>query len=405
MATRDRDDVMVADEEDDGFKGAGDDVFGGEGLGGERDDDSSQDASEASQDGLGLVGKVSKDKKTWNKVTPHQKVVNVILRRARKDAIPPLKQLLKGKWGNEIAIKDIALFIGDEQDDEVMAELAKKCPIRNCVNLSAEVRKKRVQDVAAQIVESGRMYFPIHVARIKGKDGTVTIQCTSGRHRAVGLAILYGVDVKIPVYMEDQTISEARDAVVFANQTRSAKALERAEHSVLQSVQGDVDTAQEDLYYRTVTGKDKAKKYCVFSVISRGYPAKLEFPVSTGSTRKGGRLTTLANVEGFWGAALEWTDGMEFKEFDSGLKATIKFLNALVAAMQKEKGFDPSAHLATKQLVAIGKYYRTYKEITGSNAFRVVGGIAKCIVKMGPIGGEKSEKTYNALTKALAMSK
>ena len=381
-----------------------DSIIEGDGLGNE--DSLSQDTSENSQDNPGFVERVQRSKRTGKGITAKQKVINTILKRAKKSVIPSIKHLLKGKFGNEVAIKDVAMFIGDEQGDEVMNELAQKCPVRNTVNLSAEVGKKRMIDVGVQILESDRMYYPIHVARIKdGGKNDGKLECISGRHRLAFYALVYGPDTKIPVYLEEMTTNEARDAVVFANQSRATKALEKAEHSVLQAVQGDVSATLEDMYTRTVTCKSKIRRYCVFSVINRGLPMKLSFPVSTTSTRKGGYLTTLANVEGFWRSALEWTDGTTFKDFDASLKSSVKFLNALVDEMQKVKGFKSTEHLATKQLVAIGKYYRSYGEFTGNNAIKKVAEIAKCIVKQGDIGGQKSEKTYAMLTKSLVFGK
>ena len=312
-------------------------------------------------------------------------------------------------WEREASEQIIEINQRGSDNDRAMwvrDELAQKCPVRNTVNLSAEVGKKRMIDVGVQILESDRMYYPIHVARIKdGGKNDGKLECISGRHRLAFYALVYGPDTKIPVYLEEMTTNEARDAVVFANQSRATKALEKAEHSVLQAVQGDVSATLEDMYTRTVTCKSKIRRYCVFSVINRGLPMKLSFPVSTTSTRKGGYLTTLANVEGFWRSALEWTDGTTFKDFDASLKSSVKFLNALVDEMQKVKGFKSTEHLATKQLVAIGKYYRSYGEFTGNNAIKKVAEIAKCIVKQGDIGGQKSEKTYAMLTKSLVFGK
>lgn len=390
------------DSEDDGLRGLGDDLFGTEEKGLEDSGkEGDQDGKEGVQDVPGTVPEAGAGKRTWKNVTVRQKAVNVILRRAAKDAVPDVRQLLVGKCGTVVRIADIALFIGDGQGDELMAELAKECPIRNRVNLSAEVQKRRMLDIGAQIVESGRMYQPISVARIK-EDGR--LECTSGRHRLAFLVLMYGGDTRIPVYIEDMTMNEARDAVVVSNQARSTKALERAEHAVLQAVRGNVDADQDDLYYKTVTAKAKARRYCVFSVVNRGFPRKLAFAVSSDSSRKGG-ATTLANVECFWGAALGWEDGMERKVFDADLGDSVRFLNAMVERMLATKGFEPKQHLAAMTMTAVGKYYRNYKDIAGSVPVDVADKVAACVVKMGEIGRVKSEKTYSALAKALVPRK
>jgi len=384
---------------DDGLKGLGDDLFGEEGKGLEDDD---QEAQEGVQEAPGAVRDAGLGKKTWKNVTARQKAVNVIVRRAAKDKVPDIRQLLVGKMGTEVKIRDIGLFIGGDHKDALMAELAQECPVRNRVNLSAEVQKKRILDVGAQIVESGRMYQPVSVARIKD-DGR--LECTSGRHRLAFLALMYGSDTRIPVCVEDMTMNEARDAVVVSNQARPTKALERAEHTVLQAVKGNLNAEQDDLYYRTVTAKAKARRYCVFSVINRSYPMKLDFAVSQDSSRKGGGVTTLTNIEGFWGAALDWEDGMERKKFDAELKESVRFLNVVVATMHTQKGFVPKQHLAAMTLSAVGKYYRAFREITGGDASSVAVDVAKCVVKMGEVGRQKSEKTYSVLAKALVPKK
>jgi len=280
----------------------------------------------------------------------------------------------------------------------LMAELAAECPLKNRVNLSAEVIESRVLYVGAQILKAGRMYIPIQVVKIR-EDGA--LECVSGRHRLAFLALVYGADTKIPVHIENMSLSESRDAVVVANEARPTKALERAEHTVLQAVGGNVDAEQDELYQKTIKTRSTARKYCVYNVIKRKYPAKLAFKVSQTSSRRDGGLTTLTNIENFWGAALEWNQELKRKEFDSMLKESVKFLNELAEEFQKHGDFDADSHMASMTMIAIGKYYRAYSEIIGKNAIDVVRAVAKQVVKMGDIGRQKSEKTYKELSSAL----
>lgn len=385
---RERDRFDVEDVEDDGFGGVGDGLFSSPEVHAERADVEETDELD---DGA--------EKKTWKTITPRQKAINVILRRAGKEKALDVRQIMAGKWGTEVKIKDIAIFIGDEQTDELMSEIAKECPIRNRVNLSAEVSKKRVLDVGSEIMDAGKMYQPISVARISEDN---RLECTSGRHRLVFLALVYGVDTKIPVYVEDMSLNQARDAVVVANQSRSTKALERAEHVVLQAVRGNIAATQDDLYYRTVLSKGKAKKYCVYSVVNRGYPMKLGFKASKDSSRKDGGITTLANVENYWGAALEWKNGMSRKDFDGQFKESMKFLNAVAASMQKKPEFDSKCHLAAMALAAMGKYFRVHMA-AGKNPLSAAESVGKSIVGMGDIARQRSEKTYQALMKSAGL--
>lgn len=381
---RERDSFDMADVEDDGFGGLGDGMFSSPEVQVEKSDVEESDEFDGG------------NKKTLKTVTPRQKAVNVILRRAGKDKPLDIRQIMTGKWGTEVKIKDIAIFIGDEQTDDLMSEIAKECPIRNRVNLSAEVSKKRVVDVGSEIMDAGRMYQPISVARILEDK---RLECTSGRHRLVFLAMVYGANTKIPVYIEEMTLNQARDAVVVSNQSRGTKALESAEHTVLQAVRGNLAASQDDMYSRTVLSKSKAKKYCVFSVVNRDYPMKLGFKVSKDSSRKEGGITTLANVENYWGAALEWKSGMPRKEFDGQFKESIRFLNAVVASMQKKQEFNPKSHLAAMTLAAMGKYFHVHT-VAGKNPFSAAESVGKAIVGMGDVGRQRSEKTYQALMKS-----
>jgi hypothetical protein len=242
------------------------------------------------------------------------------------------------------------------------------------------------------------MYIPIQVVKIAEDN---VLECVSGRHRLAFLALAYGADTKIPVNIEHMSLNEARDAVVVANEARPTKALERAEHTVLQAVGGNIDAEQDELYTKTVKTRSSARKYCVFNVMKRKYPMRLGFKVSQTSSRRDGGLTTLTNVENFWGAALEWNQDLDRKKFDAMLKDSVRFLNEIAEEFQKHKDFNPDHHMASMTMIAIGKYYRAYSEIMGKNAIDVVRILAKHVVKMGEIGRQKSEKTYKELSAAL----
>jgi hypothetical protein len=335
-------------------------------------------------------------KRATKPLTGCDKAVRLMLRRAGLDELPTIDHIMRGKEGTtKMPISDIALFIGIPTDS-VLADLAKQCPVKNIVNLSAEVLKSRVMSIGAQILTSGRMYQPIQVAKVNREW-----QCTSGRHRLAFLALAYGASAKIAVYVEEMTLCEARDAVVVANQARPTKALERAEHAVLQAVGGDVDAKQAEMYSKTVLTKAKAKKYCVYSVLEKGHPTRLTFPVSLTSSRKDGGLTTITNVENYWGAAIDWHKDTEQKDFDASLESATEFLNKLAKELQAVSGFEASHHMASMTLSAIGKWYRSYVDVNGASPDDKAGVIAKAVVAMGAIGRQKSEQTYDALKKAM----
>jgi len=352
-----------------------------------------QASTETPEKPTGVKKQVKRAKKP---LTIRDKAVRLMLRRAEVDVLPDMDHLMRGKIGaSKLAIKDIALFIGVPKD-ELLAELAAECGVKNIVNLSAEVMKSRIMAIGAQILTAGRMYQPIQVAKIDRE-----YQCTSGRHRLAFLALAYGTSARIPVYIEEMTLNEARDAVVVANQARPTKALERAEHAVLQAVGGNVDAKQDEMYSKTVKTKAKAKKYCVYSVLEKGHPTRLSFPVSLTASRRDGGLTTITNVENYWGAAIEWHKDMVRTDFDTALESATDFLNEVAKVLQTEAGFEASHHMASMTLSAIGKYYRSYVDVNGALPVAKVTAVANAIVAMGDIGRQKSEQTYKALAEVM----
>jgi ParB-like chromosome segregation protein Spo0J len=329
-------------------------------------------------------------------LSPREKAVLKMLRRAGIDgALPAVDHLLRGKQGTKVKVKDIALFIGSP-NEEPFKGLAKEFAAANRTNLSWEVNFDHTLKLGAEILQAGRMFSPITVAKIT-EDGK--LEPISGRHRLAFLALAYGSDVEVPVILEEMDLNTARDAVVVANMARPTKAMERAEHAVLAAVAGNADAKPDELYSSLCKSKLKARKYCVYTVIERKHPCKLGFPVSLTSSRKDGGLTTVSNVEGFWGAAVKWASDMERKEFDASLKAATEFLNEMGEAMQGVEKFDPKQHLAAKAMVAIGKYYLVSCEHDGKSP--VASKVAKAVVALGDIGRQTSEKIYAALTKAL----
>ena len=337
-----------------------------------------------------------KGKRAVKPLSLKQKAVNNILRKAgiEEGELPTLDQLMRCKQGTKIKVSDIAVFIS-EPEDEVLKGLFKDMSILNRVNLSAEVDLNRVKVVGGQVIGAGRMYQPIQVGKIE-EDGR--LECTSGRHRLIALALMYGTDIEIPVYIEDMNINEARDAVVVANMARKAKAMEQAEHAVLAAVGGDIDADQDEIYAKTVTTKAKAKKYCTYSVLERGKPIKLAFPL--GSPKEGG-LARIGTLEGYWGNALDWHRDMARKDFDQALKLATEFINELAAALQKNTSFESSQHMAAMTMKAIGKYYKTMSDANADMDKKFVDKLVNVIVAMGDIGRQKSEETYAAIVKAM----
>jgi len=329
-------------------------------------------------------------------LNPREKVIRKMMRRAGITELPTADNLVRGKHGQTVKVSDIAVFISTPKEEPFKA-LAKELPLRNRVNLSAEVNLDHCIKLGADILSKGRLLQPITVAKVE--DGV--LECTSGRHRLAFFALVYGPQVALPVYVEEMDLNTARDTVVVSNQTRPTKAMERAEHAVLSAVSGNADANPDELYEKLVKSKVKARKYCVYSVLERKHPCKLGFQVSLTSSRKDGGLTTVSNVEGFWGAAVKWVSSTGRRHFDATLKASTEFLNDMAEAMQKSEEFQPKQHLAAQTMIAIGKYYLDYTNVKGEVPASLAGKVAKAVIAMGDIGRQKSEKTYAALSKAM----
>ena len=200
--------------------------------------------------------------------------------------------------------------------------------------------------------------------------------------------------------MENRSLNEARDAVVVANQSRKTRALEKAEHTILQAVGGDANAKLDEIYKRVVTTKAKSRKYCTYNVIEKGHPEKINFKISSTPTRTDGELTTITNLEGFWTNATSWYKDMPREDFDTQLSKAIEFVNETVKSMCKNENFDEEQHLSSMTLNAIGKYFKALED-AGNNAIDEAANIANTIISMGSIGRQKSDQTYDDLVKQM----
>jgi hypothetical protein len=332
------------------------------------------------------------------KKTIKQKALRVMLKRSGMLRPPHVETILEGKTGPRIPISEIGFISNNKQADPLIASLAKECPIRNRLNRD-DIKKSRILAVGSQIFKDGHMWTPIHVHRDL-HDGR--FECISGRHRLAFLALVYGPDLEIPVYLENLTLKAAREATAVANDSRPVKSLERASYAILRAVGGDSAADQGKLYAKLANLKPNVVKYCVYSVMERGYPEKLTFKLSELPSRPDGGITTVSNVEEFWSEALLWTKGMDQKEFDHRLGDSVKFINAFVTAIQKVSGFDPDQHLTSNVLWAVGRYYADYNRI--KNPIFLHDEIARAVVAMGRTDREKQSDLHLAIANILVGS-
>jgi hypothetical protein len=327
------------------------------------------------------------------KKTIRQKAIRIMLKRSGLGRIPPLEQIFAGKTGPQMPISEIGFISKSKQTDPLLALLAAECPERNRLNRD-DILRSRILAVGTEIFKAERMWTPIHVFHDPSTGGT---ECISGRHRLAFLALTYGPSIKIPVYIENLTLKAAREATAVANDSRPVKALERASYAILRAAGGNTEADKDILYERMAAHKPDIGKYCVYSVIERGYPEKLTFRVSEKSSRPDGGITTVSNVEEFWGEALPRRKGMGRKEFDAGLAESVRFLNALMARIGGLSGFDPDQHLTANVMSAIGRYYQTFQTIARRNAIEIVGPLAEGVVKLGQTSKRPLAELCNAV--------
>jgi len=311
--------------------------------------------------------------------TLRQKALRVMLKRSELKVPPSLNELLSGKTGPKIKLSKIGFISLDDPKDPLLLELAMDCPVRNRLNRD-EIRKNRLLEIGAEIFRARKMFTPIFVCKNIDDD---RIECISGRHRLAFLALVYGADIEVPVYMEMSGLKTAREATAVANDARPIKAMERASFAIWNVVGGDPNMDQDVLYTKLASLKSNISKYCVYSVIERGYPAKIEFALSELSSRPNGEIMTVSNVECFWNEALVRNHEMAREEFDKELEESVNFLNLFVREVVGVKGFDASQHLSANIMLAVGRYYNSYQNITGRNAIEIYKDIAQNVVNIG----------------------
>lgn len=309
---------------------------------------------------------IKKTVKKIRKITPvvseRQKFIDKILKSTGKEKLPELDEIFAGRNGTKVKIKDIAVFIGDNFNNEILNDLSKQMQLRNSINLSTEVNIKRVTEVAKQIIQANRVFMAIEVAELT--DGTQQYECWTGRHRIIALAILYGADVEIPVIISKMNMNEARDAVVYANQSRKILSLEKSEHTILKNSHGNIEeTSREELYNKVVTGKRQANEFALFSCMTGDNieNMKITFPVSKDSSRNNGEFTTTASIKKYLTSVLsDWSKKTTIHEYDEELENGIAFINAYVNEVSKMEGFDPKQQMSYVVMTALGHMHKRF---------------------------------------------
>lgn len=337
--------------------------------------------------------------KNINKLKGKSKLIKSIMKAAGVVELPDVKTLFKQKDSKFVKIKDIAVFISDNPNG-VLSEIVNELPLRNTINLAAEVDEKRVKEVGIRILESKKIYMTIEVAKLT--DGSKQMECWAGRHRLAFLALVYGSEIEIPVNIQEYTTTEARTAVLIANDARKTLFHEKAQNTFYKATGGDVSKEREDIYSRMATSKAKAIHYAIVSVMDMNmYGATLKFTVSETASRSNGSYTTVTNLQGFYNNAIQWSKKTTCKEMDNQIREATKFINSLVHELKSMEGFDPMQQLASQALRAIGTMFNKLNESVSekNSPSDYAGIIAKSLIEMGQIGRSRNDEIYHDLVK------
>jgi len=337
------------------------------------------------------------------KATKREKLIKNVLKNAKVQSIPTVDELFSKRSGDKMKIKKIAVFLSNKPGDEILDELAEQLSIPNTVNLSTEVDLKQVKKVGIQILEAGKVWMSIEVAKLK--DGSKNHECWSGRHRLAFLALLYGPDAEIPVEICSMTTQEARDAVVYANSSRKVLGLEQAEHCAMKATEGAPmeDIERDELYAKMARAKKGAVDFGLITLMDLKVKGlKLKFDISKSASRaEGNCLTTVKNIRGFINTAMEeWTKTTTRKEYDETLSEAVAYLNAIVEALKTLEGFDPTQQLAAKPLSALGKLFNKFGA-SSAKPHEYGEMIAEILIGLGQIGRHKAGETLKQLVQKL----
>lgn len=338
--------------------------------------------------------RVGRPKKEKVELSPKEKFVATILRKAGLDELPPLNDLVGRETGVKLPISSVAVFRSKSSND-ALATVWNDLP--NRLHLEAPVRYSRMMKVAVKILKDGKLFHPIEVGDVRGQT-----DCISGRHRLAFLALAYGIDAEIPMIVESTTIEDATLAVVSANDTRSSEMTEKADLYFVEAAHGDRNTTNTQ-DYQAVRNKSGAIGYAIKYVIIKKSLAELDFKLTATKSRKEGGVATMAAVTWFWKAGLDWSSVMKHSDFEEAIVQSVGVLSQLVFEFQKNEEFNPKFHMATKPMNAIGKIFRDYWSLGQVDALLgKIPSVANIIIDIGDdVGNNKPIETYETLRHAL----
>ena len=109
-----------------------------------------QEVEESAKKKRGRPTKEGPKKLARKPLDPRDKFIRSMMRKAKIDKVPDINHLMREKSGTKVRIADIGIFT-DSPKEDLLKKIYKNCPIKNRVNLSAEVELKQIRDVGIQI--------------------------------------------------------------------------------------------------------------------------------------------------------------------------------------------------------------------------------------------------------------
>lgn len=198
------------------------------------------------------------------------KILDLIRREVGAPKLPTYEEVFASHFSYNlpaVPVEKLAVFNDNDGWNEsstalgkLMKDISGHFGGDNVLNPHAEVDPRRVVQVLGKIISMGKLYNPIKAFKVdldqrnKKKAGLADYQVFDGRNRAAALAILFGPNLKIPVWIDEEAKSKATVATLEANNVRATRNMEKV------AVQGvEMQSAHPDpaSAFKTLNGNGK----------------------------------------------------------------------------------------------------------------------------------------------------
>lgn len=208
--------------------------------------------------------------------------------------------------------------------ERVMRDVAAGFGGDNVLNPHAEVDPRRVVHVLSKIIAMGKLYNPVKAfdvtnldAKSKKRAGSSEYQVFDGRHRVAALAILFGPKLRIPMWISEETRTEATVATLEANNVRATKNLEKV---AVKGVEMEAAYATPKASFASMNGNSKSIARWVVGQTHIIKPSKVftkvNFPV-TERVQRGVYAVPITGYQEFVKHAMRSIKQEDWKDLDA----------------------------------------------------------------------------------------